>query len=177
MWDAHTNITSRQSVSRRCIDYLVAGAFHSGPTQVISIMASSLILTLLSNHWELVVIAALTIVVAKLYFRLQRPTSSSSSSDNGTEGEFGDPSPQDVDNVGWEEDTDMVPYRPPRYDPEVMQQRARDFYENMNQRRTCRHFSRQAVDIKVLEEVIRTAGMEGNDTEDRESPWCQLCRQ
>ena len=57
------------------------------------------------------------------------------------------------------EDTKHVPYRPTSYDDEVMIQRSRDFYEEMNKRRSVRFFSEKPVTEAVVENLVRTAGM------------------
>lgn len=55
-------------------------------------------------------------------------------------------------------DTPLVPYRPERLSEDYTKQRARDFYVQMNERRTVRHFKPDPVPLEVIEDIIRTAG-------------------
>lgn len=52
---------------------------------------------------------------------------------------------------------DFIPYRPTGYPPNVVLQRAQDFYRQMNARRSCRHFSDSPVPKAVVEQLIKTA--------------------
>ncbi|KAF6733381.1 Iodotyrosine dehalogenase 1 [Oryzias melastigma] len=56
------------------------------------------------------------------------------------------------------EDLAHVPYSPPRYPEETMQQRSKDFYTLMNQRRSVRFISPEPVPRRVIDDVILTAG-------------------
>ncbi len=51
----------------------------------------------------------------------------------------------------------MIPYQPGRLDPETQEQRAKAFFEEMDQRRSVRFFSDDPVPIGLIEEAIRTA--------------------
>ena len=51
----------------------------------------------------------------------------------------------------------FVGYRPPRHSLREMHQRASDFYELLNQRRSVRHFSSQPVPRELIELAIKTA--------------------
>ena len=53
---------------------------------------------------------------------------------------------------------DFIPYHIEALSDDEMLVRSSDFYKQMNERRTIRHFSDKAVDIKVIENIIRTAG-------------------
>ncbi|KAM9840272.1 iodotyrosine deiodinase [Aulostomus maculatus] len=57
-----------------------------------------------------------------------------------------------------EEDTQHVPYSPPRYLEEQMLKRSQEFYTLMNQRRSVRFISPDPVPREVIDDVIRTAG-------------------
>ncbi|EGD76784.1 hypothetical protein PTSG_08135 [Salpingoeca rosetta] len=57
-----------------------------------------------------------------------------------------------------EEEAEMVPLSFTRYSPSEMQQRAAEFYELMNKRRTVRHFSSDPIPEGVLESIIHCAG-------------------
>ena len=52
---------------------------------------------------------------------------------------------------------DFIPYHIEAFSDEEMLDRSKSFYEQMNDRRTIRHFSDKAVDIKVIENIVRTA--------------------
>jgi len=52
---------------------------------------------------------------------------------------------------------DFIPYHIEAFSDEEMLERSKSFYEQMNDRRTIRHFSDKAVDIKVIENIVRTA--------------------
>lgn len=52
-----------------------------------------------------------------------------------------------IDLPAWEE-----------YTPEVMRQRLREFYEDMNRRRTVREFSDRPVPRDIIEDALRAAG-------------------
>ncbi|KAL5261755.1 hypothetical protein ACHWQZ_G007456 [Mnemiopsis leidyi] len=51
-----------------------------------------------------------------------------------------------------------IPFSLPRFEPEEMKKRARDFYELVNKRRSCRFFSPDPVPRDVLEQCILAAG-------------------
>lgn len=53
--------------------------------------------------------------------------------------------------------------------PEVMRERARDFYDAMNRRRTTRHFSPAPVPRELIEWAIRTAGTAPSGA--HQQPW------
>jgi len=68
---------------------------------------------------------------------------------------------EDLDDLGdtpvnHEENYPFIPYNAVRYDD--MQNRSKEFYELMNNRRTVRFFSDEHVPDEVIENVIRTAG-------------------
>lgn len=52
---------------------------------------------------------------------------------------------------------EFIPYHIKAFSDEEMLMRSSAFYEQMNERRTVRHFSDKAVDIKVIENIVRTA--------------------
>lgn len=52
----------------------------------------------------------------------------------------------------------FLPYLPPRYDATEMLQRSRDFYQEMNTRRTLRMFSDKPVPRELIEQLLLTAG-------------------
>ena len=58
------------------------------------------------------------------------------------------------------EEGDHIPYphRDVRYSEEVMVRRSKEFYEEMNKRRSVRFFSDRPVPMEVMENIIRTAG-------------------
>ena len=51
----------------------------------------------------------------------------------------------------------MIPYEFERLDPEEQSNRANDFYEEMNRRRSVRYFSNEQVPRELVEQAIRTA--------------------
>lgn len=51
----------------------------------------------------------------------------------------------------------MVPYRPQRRQPDVQLERARAFYQEMDQRRSVRFFSDDPVPRELIDHAIRTA--------------------
>lgn len=51
----------------------------------------------------------------------------------------------------------FVPYSAEELSEEVMLERSRAFFGQMNERRTIRHFSDKPVDIKVIQSIVRTA--------------------
>ncbi len=51
----------------------------------------------------------------------------------------------------------MIPYRPDRLSPEEQHDRADNFFEEMNRRRSVRFFSDQPVPRHLVEQAIRTA--------------------
>jgi len=57
-----------------------------------------------------------------------------------------------------EEELEHVPFSHSPVSEEVMKQRAEDFYQEMNRRRTLRFYSRKKVPKEVVENIIRTAG-------------------
>jgi nitroreductase len=52
----------------------------------------------------------------------------------------------------------FLPLNPAKVSPHEVEERTRSFYEQMQQRRSVRFFSDQAVDKKVIEHLILTAG-------------------
>lgn len=52
----------------------------------------------------------------------------------------------------------FLPYHPPRFDASEMLQRGRDFYQEMNTRRTLRMFSDKPVPRELIEHLLMTAG-------------------
>ena len=54
--------------------------------------------------------------------------------------------------------TPQIPYTIDRFSDNEMNQRARDFYEQMNKRRSVRFFSSDPVPLEVVQDIIRTAG-------------------
>ena len=57
-----------------------------------------------------------------------------------------------------EEDAPHISYQPDRYSEEEMLARSESFYKLMNKRRSCRFFSPEPVPMKVVENIIHTAG-------------------
>jgi len=57
------------------------------------------------------------------------------------------------------ENTKQVPFEFKKLSEEESIQRAKEFYEFMNQRRTLRFFSNEPVSEDVIKACIRTAGM------------------
>ena len=51
----------------------------------------------------------------------------------------------------------MIPHTPMRMDQEIQLERAKAFHGEMDQRRSVRFFSNEAVPIELIEEAIRTA--------------------
>ena len=51
----------------------------------------------------------------------------------------------------------MIPYVPARFDPATQRERARTFYEEMDARRSVRHFSDDPVPRELIETAVRTA--------------------
>ena len=51
----------------------------------------------------------------------------------------------------------FIPYRPERLPVDVSRQRAEDFYQQMNERRSVREFSSDPVPKEFIEQAIRTA--------------------
>jgi iodotyrosine deiodinase len=56
------------------------------------------------------------------------------------------------------DESKFIPYQFERLSSSQMKQRAREFYELMNKRRTVREFSSEPIPDGVIEEAIRTAG-------------------
>ena len=54
--------------------------------------------------------------------------------------------------------TEFIPYHPPQFSPEEQQQRAKEFYELCNRRRTVREYSSKPVPKELLATLIHTAG-------------------
>lgn len=52
----------------------------------------------------------------------------------------------------------FLPYQPPRYEALEMLQRSRNFYQEMNKRRTLRMFSDKPVPRELIENLLMTAG-------------------
>lgn len=52
----------------------------------------------------------------------------------------------------------FLPYHPPRFEASEMLQRSRDFYQEMNTRRTLRMFSDKPVPRELIEHLLMTAG-------------------
>lgn len=50
-----------------------------------------------------------------------------------------------------------IPYQPLRFDEATMLQRSREFYGQMEQRRSLRYFSDQPVPKEIIENIIKTA--------------------
>lgn len=57
-----------------------------------------------------------------------------------------------------EEEANMIPYKPNTYSKQEMIQRSKQFYENMNARRSVRYFSSKDVPLEVIENIVHTAG-------------------
>jgi len=52
----------------------------------------------------------------------------------------------------------FVPFKFQKLEPEEQIKRAREFYENLNRRRTVRDFSERKVPLEIIEKAILTAG-------------------
>ncbi|MBP8240265.1 MAG: nitroreductase family protein [Saprospiraceae bacterium] len=52
----------------------------------------------------------------------------------------------------------FLPYHPPQFEASEMLQRSRDFYQEMNTRRTLRMFSDKPVPRELIEHLLMTAG-------------------
>jgi len=55
--------------------------------------------------------------------------------------------------------TSMIPHKPKTYSDDQMKKRSKEFYLEMNNRRSVRFFSDKDVPIEVIENCIKTAGM------------------
>ncbi len=55
-------------------------------------------------------------------------------------------------------DTPHIPYAVSRLSEEEMKQKAREFYEHLNKRRSIRQFSSDPVPVEVIQDVVRAAG-------------------
>lgn len=55
-------------------------------------------------------------------------------------------------------DTPHVPYQPERPSEEEVKRRAREFYEQMNERRSVRNFSPKPVPVEAIKSIVHTAG-------------------
>lgn len=66
-------------------------------------------------------------------------------------------------------DNAFVPLQYERLDARVSGERARTFYQEMNRRRTTRHFSSEAVPREWIEQAIRTAGTAPSGA--HQQPW------
>lgn len=55
-------------------------------------------------------------------------------------------------------DTPHIPYTLPRLSEDEAKQKAREFYEQLNKRRSVRHFSSDPVPLEVMQDIIRAAG-------------------
>jgi len=74
-------------------------------------------------------------------------------------GENADKNSDDEDiRPALEEDLPHVPYPFQQLDQQTMIQRSKEFYQEMNKRRTLRFYSSQPVPKEVVENIIRTAG-------------------
>ncbi|XP_057307275.1 iodotyrosine deiodinase-like [Hydractinia symbiolongicarpus] len=65
------------------------------------------------------------------------------------------------DNIhpdGLDEKQEFIPYTPPRFSESEMIKRSKEFYKEMNERRSVRFFSDKDVPLEVIENIIRTAG-------------------
>ncbi len=52
----------------------------------------------------------------------------------------------------------FIPYRPPSYPEEEMRARAKSLFDQLNARRSVRHFSDKPVPLDIMEAIIQTAG-------------------
>jgi len=69
------------------------------------------------------------------------------------------PEDEDADNFFViNEDVPHIPYKPNTYSDDVMIKRSLEFYECLNNRRSCRFFSDKPVPLEVIENIIRCAG-------------------
>ena len=55
-------------------------------------------------------------------------------------------------------DTPHVPYQPERLSEEEVKTRAREFYEQMNKRRSVREFSSKPVPVEAIKSIVHAAG-------------------
>lgn len=60
--------------------------------------------------------------------------------------------------VGQDEKQEFIPYTPSRFSESEMIKRSKEFYKEMNERRSVRFFSDKDVPLEVIENIIRTAG-------------------
>ena len=81
------------------------------------------------------------------------PPTNSKTPDNDDEEDHPDPDDFDQDHGK------HIPYSLERYSDEEMKRKARDFYLQMNKRRSVRFFSDEHVPLEVMENIIRTAGI------------------
>lgn len=52
----------------------------------------------------------------------------------------------------------FIPYKTERFAPDVMKDRSKAFYLEMNSRRSVREFSNESIEMEILENIILTAG-------------------
>lgn len=57
-----------------------------------------------------------------------------------------------------EEEIAQVPFKPVRFSPDDMVLKSNAFYEHIDQRRSCRQISSQAVPRQVIENIVKAAG-------------------
>lgn len=79
----------------------------------------------------------------------------------------------EVDIAG-EEDRPQVPYVAARYPEEAMLERSKEFYTLLNQRRTVRSISPEPVPREVIDNVIRTAGKNIEQTKKKQQQKPQM---
>ena len=58
-----------------------------------------------------------------------------------------------------DEELKFIPFCPPTYPEAEMVSRSRDFYQQMNERRSVRFFSDKPVPLEVMENIVKTAGL------------------
>ena len=123
----------------------------------------------LLNYWPYVIV---TIILAFVFIYILSPAKQGKAKDSKSKkgivsfdkgehplAEFEDDKPDPFLAPSLHDaNTPQIPYAIDRFPDEEMKRRAREFYEQMNKRRSVRFFSSDPVPLAVVQDIIRTAG-------------------
>ena len=130
-------------------------------------MNDSIVLHFIEDYWKQIfgaILPLLILYIIQCFFPKRQGTQGKQSQlpEEHPLAEFRDTRPNEGEellNVPLHgEDTEHIPYVHVRRTEEEMIQRSQDFYQLMNSRRSVRMFSGQSVPLKVIKNIVHTAG-------------------
>ena len=107
---------------------------------------------------DVLLLLVASVVVAAVTLWHRRSVRRAVARSGGDAGHVSDSADHDAPSHDEGEELQHVPFEHMRYDASEMVKRSREFYEEMNGRRSLRFFSDEPVPLEVVENIVRTAG-------------------